>query len=1134
MIEKIAGRIERLRTSVFVAVLICLVFTDFKTCRAEHLLGGEITWACQSNGQYIFQLKLFRDCNEPVVNITGMKLAVWNHPSITSIPVNFISSTDISPTCTASGGAQPVDCSTKGKGAVEEYLFQSDPLNLPGVPGTDGWVFTWTKVYRNSTISNIQAGGVGMTLKAVMYAYNGQDANTCYDSSPQFYEIPSTVICQGKPFTFNHNVFDSDLDSLIYSWAQPLADLVSTYNPPTDPKLVQWQNGFSTDSPMPGTAFNPDNKGANLDKESGEITFKCFNEGIYVLVLKLESFRDGVLIAENYRELQVFVVPCLGNNNIPQIEPPFIENGVKTFYREVQAGDLVNFDVNVTDAEFLQDGTTPQAVTIDLAGPNYGNGFTDENIGCAIAPCATVTQSIPFSGAQAAQVSVKWKTSCNHLSASGNADFRDYNFVIRAQDDFCPAPGVAYATVRIRVKSLATVAAPTINCANVLSNGDVELSWNPATNTGNSFASYELYVSSGGSYTLLTSIKDINITSYSHLAANGNNTSLKYKLTVKSGCSGAIESTPGNEISTMLLNVSDPNDGTAVLQWNALHAPSNLASAGGYILFREYPLGTWSAIDTLTYGTNIYVDTITICDDTLNYKIKVDNSSGCSSESSIGGGRFKDVIGPSAPIISSISVDSISGLANITWSATEEDTKGYILMKNIGGQWVRIDTVYGINNTTYEYFGSLASDENETYALSAFDTCVTGNFGSTNTSIIGDGHTSIYAEGSIDTCNRSAYIHWSPYEGWKNGVERYDILVANDGKNYSYVGSADRSSYTYEHNGLLTGKEYCYIVRAIEKGGTAWANSNPTCFLMLAPELPKVFYLQTATVAGKDQVGVRIFQDQLQGNGLDYYQIARSPGLVEDFEIVGIVSGVSSPLSFIDDVDVSARPYYYKAYLVDRCGEIGDSTNFGTTIHATIIPKVESHSYFNLVQWTPYQGWAGNVQGYDVYRSINGVFEANPIAQLGPDQTSLIDDVTSFVKGEINESAFADGKFCYYIEGNESTNVHGINEISRSNTVCTSHAPIVFIPNAIVIDGANPVFNPVISYFDISTDYHFAIFNRWGQRVWETSDPFEGWDGKLKGGKSGGDAVYIYSLKFRDGSGKIHEFDGPVTVLQAP
>jgi hypothetical protein len=30
---------------------------------ADHMMGGEITWQCQPNGNFVFTLKLYRDCN---------------------------------------------------------------------------------------------------------------------------------------------------------------------------------------------------------------------------------------------------------------------------------------------------------------------------------------------------------------------------------------------------------------------------------------------------------------------------------------------------------------------------------------------------------------------------------------------------------------------------------------------------------------------------------------------------------------------------------------------------------------------------------------------------------------------------------------------------------------------------------------------------------------------------------------------------------------------------------------------------------------------------------------------------------------------------------------------------------------
>jgi hypothetical protein len=57
-----------------------------------------------------------------------------------------------------------------------------------------------------------------------MYPYNAQNTTICYDSSPFFSEKPSTIICTGYPFKYNPNAVDPELDSLVYSWGQPLDD----------------------------------------------------------------------------------------------------------------------------------------------------------------------------------------------------------------------------------------------------------------------------------------------------------------------------------------------------------------------------------------------------------------------------------------------------------------------------------------------------------------------------------------------------------------------------------------------------------------------------------------------------------------------------------------------------------------------------------------------------------------------------------------------------------------------------------------------------------------------------------------------------------------------------------------------
>src|SRR6202012_1997711 len=56
-----------------------------------------------------------------------------------------------------------------------------------------------------------------------------------------------------------------------------------------------------------------------------------------------------------------------------------------------------------------------------------------------------------------------------------------------------------------------------------------------------------------------------------------------------------------------------------------------------------------------------------------------------------------------------------------------------------------------------------------------------------------------------------------------------------------------------------------------------------------------------------------------------------------------------------------------------------------------------------------------------------------------------------------------------------------------------------YIPNAVTPnnDGSNDVFRPLI--FGNVSSYSFSIFNRWGQRVFESSALGSGWDGRLPG-----------------------------------
>ena len=64
------------------------------------------------------------------------------------------------------------------------------------------------------------------------------------------------------------------------------------------------------------------------------------------------------------------------------------------------------------------------------------------------------------------------------------------------------------------------------------------------------------------------------------------------------------------------------------------------------------------------------------------------------------------------------------------------------------------------------------------------------------------------------------------------------------------------------------------------------------------------------------------------------------------------------------------------------------------------------------------------------------------------------------------------------------------------------------------------------------TNYHFMIFDRWGQLFFETTNPNAGWDGTYKGDKCQED-VYVWKITLTDVVDyNDHTYIGHVTLIR--
>jgi gliding motility-associated-like protein len=91
----------------------------------------------------------------------------------------------------------------------------------------------------------------------------------------------------------------------------------------------------------------------------------------------------------------------------------------------------------------------------------------------------------------------------------------------------------------------------------------------------------------------------------------------------------------------------------------------------------------------------------------------------------------------------------------------------------------------------------------------------------------------------------------------------------------------------------------------------------------------------------------------------------------------------------------------------------------------------------------------------------------------------------------------------------------------------TIYFPTAFSPTN---DSKNDVFKPI--HHNISDkEYHFMIFDRWGQLVFETRDYNKGWDGTLRGKIAKTNTVYTWTLSFRDLNNVLRKMNGTITVF---
>ena len=102
------------------------------------------------------------------------------------------------------------------------------------------------------------------------------------------------------------------------------------------------------------------------------------------------------------------------------------------------------------------------------------------------------------------------------------------------------------------------------------------------------------------------------------------------------------------------------------------------------------------------------------------------------------------------------------------------------------------------------------------------------------------------------------------------------------------------------------------------------------------------------------------------------------------------------------------------------------------------------------------------------------------------------------------------------------------NKTDQEVTIAPIYIPSAFTPNG---DGKNEVFPGFIPSVDIS-HFEFIVFNRWGQKVFSTNNPSNGWSGKMENGDLAPAGTYMYKMKISDKLDKDFSYTGKFSLIR--
>lgn len=551
-----------------------------------------------------------------------------------------------------------------------------------------------------------------------------------------------------------------------------------------------------------------------------------------------------------------------------------------------------------------------------------------------------------------------------------------------------------------------------------------------------------------------------------------------------------------------ILRICRDNDTkTATIYWQ--NVPDLCNSFRKYVIYYNEFGGSWKFADSIN---NLSVTSYSRVVD-ISATFKIVTYSACNGlDSFVSNVQSIDQNMPSYLMIDSVSFDYSTQKISVGWKKNPSaDTKGYWLYNFKNSVY---DKILETDKTT-----AILNDFDKTnpsfFSLASFDSC-------NLFAPIDSAHKAVYLSAKLDTCNQSIDFIWNKYkgEGWTN-INQYLMINKN---NTGFNGQIPLQPNQVNHfiNGITLGDNLCYYVRTEEITTKKTSSSNTICFITKKPAPPKINYLNNVTVDSDVSIKLNFTEDNSADT--DSLIIEKQENSSGFMTFMRIKFETSKPYYEIEDfsVNIDNASYSYRVKTIDKCRSVSSVSNIGKSI-LLLKPTFKDNKYEFI--WSLYNGWEKGISNQTI-----------EISENRSTWNFLENKNNSTMMFTYSKEKLISDSLCFRIKDHEETNSYNLSSTSTSNIECVYAISSFFIPGTINPYSNNNLLKIYGKGIDNSRG-RIEIYNRWGEKLFETENLEEGWDGKINN-EYAPLGSYMYKASFYDQLNNYYLRTGSVFIIR--